>query len=147
MILVSACLLGLDCRYDGGDNKIEELLEFLSDKNYLPVCPEQMGGLTTPRDPAEITVASERKVITNSGEDVTSQFLKGAHETLKLKNLTGASYAILKARSPSCGSKQIYDGSFTKVLIQGQGLTSELLRQHDVKVYNENNYKEINWGL
>ena len=147
MILVSACLLGLDCRYDGGDNKIEELLEFLSDKNYLPVCPEQMGGLTTPRDPAEITVASERKVVTSSGEDVTSQFLKGANETLKLKNLTGASYAILKARSPSCGSKQIYDGSFTKVLIQGQGLTSELLRQHDVKVYNENNYKEINWGL
>ncbi len=106
-----------------------------------------MGGLTTPREPAEITVSTERKVITKSGEDVTSQFLKGAYETLKLKDLTGASYAILKARSPSCGSSQIYDGTFTKVLIQGQGLTSELLRQHDVKVYNENNYKEINWGL
>ena len=148
MILVSACLLGMDCRYDGTDNKVEELLAFLKDKAYIPVCPEQMGGLTTPREPAEIRCVNGcRKVFAKDGTDVTAAFEKGAEEALKLKELTGAQVAILKAKSPSCGSKRIYDGTHSKQLIDGEGFTSEKLRLAGVRIYNEENYKQIGGRL
>lgn len=144
MILVSACLLGLECRYDGSDNKDDGVVDFLKDKAYMPVCPEQMGGLTTPREPAEITHEGDiQKVYAKDGTDVTAAFEKGAQETLKLKMLTGAEYAILKATSPSCGSRHIYDGSFSKKLLKGEGLTAEVLRNHGVCIFNEKNYTEM----
>lgn len=143
MILVSACLLGLECRYDGSSNKDDELLAYLEGKDFIPICPEQMGGLTTPREPAEIRIVNgKRRVIAKDGTDVTLAFEKGASEVLKLKELTGADCAILKARSPSCGSLQVYDGSFRKKLIDGEGLTTDYLRKSGLTVHNELNYKE-----
>lgn len=144
MILVSSCLLGMECRYDGSHNEIAELLEFLEDKLFIPICPEQIGGLTTPREPAEIIVENGVRVVKNKlGQDVTKEFIKGAEESLKLAKLGNAKYAILKAKSPSCGSQNIYDGTFSKVLIEGQGLTSELLKENGLEIFNENNYREI----
>jgi len=148
MILVSACLLGLDCRYDGGNTKTDELLEFLEDTNYLPICPEQMGGLATPRDPVEITDKDNELIVkSKNGIDVTSEFVKGANESLKLANLTNAKWAILKSKSPSCGSVNIYDGTFTRTLISGKGLTAELLKENGIEVFNENNFKTMKRGL
>lgn len=148
MILVSACLLGLDCRYDGGNAQTDELLEFLKDTHYIPICPEQMGGLPTPREPAEITVhENELYVRSKHGIGVTSEFVKGANESLKLAKLTKAKWAILKSKSPSCGSVNIYDGTFTRTLISGKGLTAKLLTENGIEVFNENNYKTMKRGL
>lgn len=133
-ILVSACLLGTECRYDGSGGINESVLE-LSDKYQLiPVCPEQLGGLPTPRKPAEI---SNGLVIDRDGLDVTAQFRKGAEEVLKLGKLFHCSHAILKSRSPSCGCGKVYDGTFTGNLISGDGLTTELLIQNGIKVIND----------
>ncbi|WP_432408683.1 DUF523 domain-containing protein [Wukongibacter sp. M2B1] len=149
MILVSACLLGLDCRYDGRNATHDEILDFLKDKDFILVCPEQLGGLQTPRNPCEIAgrdgkavLEGETKVIDNQGRDVTKQFIKGAEETLKIAKLYNASMAILKERSPSCGSTMIYDGKFHGKLKAGRGVTSALLQQNNVKVFTEENYKK-----
>lgn len=134
MILVSACLIGMSCRYDGSDNKVDRVLSYLEGKQWMPVCPEQMGGLKTPRDPAEIT---KDKVMSKSGEDVTAEFIRGADEVARLARMVGASEAILKSRSPSCGSGQIYDGTFSKVLVPGDGLTVRALKKMNVCVKSE----------
>lgn len=134
MILVSACLIGMSCRYDGSDNKEDRVLSYLEGKEWMPVCPEQMGGLKTPRDPAEIT---KDKVVSKSGEDVTAEFIRGADEVARLARMVGASEAILKSRSPSCGSGQIYDGTFSKVLVPGDGLTVRALKKMNVCVKSE----------
>ncbi|WP_432663946.1 DUF523 domain-containing protein [Wukongibacter baidiensis] len=150
MILVSACLLGLDCRYDGGNTANKELLDFLKDKEFVMVCPEQLGGLQTPRNPSEISgedgnavLENGARVLDNQGMDVTCQFVKGAKETLKIAKLYNASMAILKERSPSCGSTKIYDGKFQGKLKAGKGVTVALLEQNDVKVFSEENYKDM----
>ena len=130
-ILVSACLLGTNCKYSGGNNYSEEVIEFLSNYEIIPVCPEQLGGLPTPRPASEII---GDKVINNEGNDVTQEYTKGAEETLKTAKLLGVKKALLKAKSPSCGNGKIYDGTFSGTLIDGDGITTKLLKENNIEV-------------
>lgn len=139
-VLISGCLLGLDCRYDGGNNYIEEIEKLKEAVNLIPVCPEQLGGLTTPRQPSEIR---EGNVISKTGADVTAEYEKGACEALKLAQLFGCTCAILKARSPSCGSGVIYDGTFSKTKIPGDGKAAALLKANGIRVYTEFELEEF----
>ncbi len=144
-VLISACLMGIDCKYNGENNLNPELIDLMThfnDLSFIPVCPEQLGGLTTPRTPCEIQQGS-RIVITESGADVSAMFTKGAKETLKLAELCHCESAILKENSPSCGSSTIYDGTFSHRKIPGQGLTACLLAQNGVKVFSENQLEEF----
>ena len=135
-ILVSACLLGLGCRYSGEKKADDRILGLLDRKDLvlIPVCPEQLGGLPTPREPAE---RRDGGVWDRGRQDVTEQFVKGAGEALKLASLYGCSQAILKERSPSCGSGKIYDGSFQGKVIDGDGITAELLKKNGIMVIGE----------
>lgn len=133
--LVSACLLGVPCRYDGTGKANERVLALARTHQLIPVCPEQLGGLSTPRSSAERVGA---RVVTKEDGDVTAAFVCGAEETLRLARLFGCRAAILKCNSPSCGSGQIYDGSFTGRLVPGDGVTAALLKQNGIAVYNEN---------
>ena len=113
-ILVSACLLGVNCRYDGKNGRRDEVLKLLREYELIPVCPEQMGGMETPREPSECRRDGGRvQVMNRKGQDVTEYFEKGGEEALKIAKLYGCRYAILKERSPSCGSGIIYDGTFS----------------------------------
>jgi len=146
---VSACLLGINCRYDNKNSLNKELLNFLQNKEYVIACPEQLGGLSTPRRPCEIIEGDGDSVLNgntnvenSTNEDVTDKFLKGAEETLKIANLYGAKIAILKSRSPSCGSQKIYDGTFEGKLKEGIGVTTALLRKNNILVLSDENYEE-----
>jgi len=130
-ILVSGCLLGLNCRFDGKNNYTKEIDEFLQDYSVIPICPEIMGGLPTPRIGAE-RVAD--RVITADGRDVTEQFRKGAEEVLFLAKKYNVKKALLKLRSPSCGSDKIYDGTFTNTVTKGNGVTAELLKNNGIEI-------------
>lgn len=134
--LISACLLGVNCRYDGKNNKLpDDKLEELKEKyELIPVCAEIYGGLTTPRVPSE---RREGRVYSKLGTDVTEEFTKGAGEVLYMAKLFGAELAILKENSPSCGSGTIYDGSFSGKLTEGDGVTAELLKKHGISVIGE----------
>ena len=136
-VLISACLLGVACRYDGLSKPLaKERLDSLKEKYHLiPVCPEIMGGLSTPRIPAEIQ--KDRKVFRKDGLDITDAYRRGAEETLRLAQLFNCKLAILKERSPSCGAFQIYDGTFSSKLTDGDGITAELLRQNDIQILGE----------
>ncbi len=143
-ILVSSCFL-LPTRYDGkaqDKKEVKELLKWLNENNHeiVPVCPEQLGGLTTPREPAEIVSNS---VVTKSGIDITEQFNRGASNSLDLYNKLNCDLAILKANSPSCGNKMIYDGSHNGNLIKGKGVTTKLLESKRIKVFSELEIEEI----
>ena len=130
-ILISACLIGDKCKYDGKSNYnplIKELLEYYE---LVPFCPEVEGGLKTPRDPAEL---KDGKVITSKGRDVTHQFEEGAEKAYNICMYLGIHYAILKDNSPSCGSTSIYDGSFKSKLIKGEGITTKYLKQRGIKI-------------
>ncbi|HYE09585.1 MAG TPA: DUF523 domain-containing protein [Patescibacteria group bacterium] len=140
-ILISACLLGVNCKYNGNNNKVENIIEELQNVTLIPICPEQLGGLTTPRLPSEIV--GNAKVISKEGHDVTGQFVTGAEETLKIAQLYHCRYAILKERSPSCGSNQIYDGSFQGKVKPGEGITAALLKRNGIEVYSEENFGEL----
>lgn len=133
-ILVSACLLGVACRYDGGSKPRPEILSLAQKHELIPVCPEQLGGLPTPRTPSE---RRGDRVVMADGADVTVQYRRGAAEALRLYRAMGCEAAILKERSPSCGSGRIYDGSFTGALTDGWGVAAELLRRSGVPVYGE----------
>ncbi len=133
-ILVSTCLLGVNCKYSGGNNYNEKVLDFIKDYEVIPVCPEIMGGLSTPRPPSE---RIGDKVINNQNIDVTNEYTKGANETLKLAQLFNVKKALLKAKSPSCGKGKIYDGTFTGTLIEGNGVTVELLESNGIEVITE----------
>ncbi len=133
-ILVSACLLGVNCKYSGKNNRNENVLRLAEKHTLIPVCPEQLGGLPTPRYPSEICGG---RVINNIGEDVTAYYEKGAGEALNIAKLFGCERAVLKARSPECGSKEIYDGTFTKTVIPGKGITAALLEENGIEVYDE----------
>jgi uncharacterized protein YbbK (DUF523 family) len=141
-ILVSACLLGVCCRYDGRGNPNEAVLALLSrdDVTLIPVCPEQLGGLPTPRVPSERLDGS---VINRAGEDVTAQFNLGAEEALKIARLYHCRTAILKERSPSCGCGKVYDGTFSGSLTEGNGVTAELLRREGIEVYGESRVSKL----
>lgn len=134
MKLCSACLLGVKCRYDGKDSLNKRVIELLKTEFLIPVCPEQLGGLPTPREPAEIV---GNRVITKSGIDVTEKFVRGAKETLRIAKLFGVKEAILKQGSPSCGCGRIYDGTFSGKTIKGDGVTTALLKKHGIKVITE----------
>ncbi|MEG0314640.1 MAG: DUF523 domain-containing protein [Erysipelotrichaceae bacterium] len=129
--LVSACLLGNNCKYDGDNNYNEEVVKFLEGKIYYSFCPEVEGGMYVPRIPCEIY---KGKVINKNGEDKTKEFESGANKALKLIKDKGITKAILKERSPSCGNKQIYDGTFTKTIIEGDGITAKLLKRNGIEV-------------
>ena len=135
-LLISACLMGFECKYSGGSNKLsdERLAELRAKYRLIPVCPESAGGLPTPRDPSE---RLGDRVISSKGRDVTAQFTKGAETALFLAKKYGCKQALLKRNSPSCGGEFIYDGSFSGRLIPGEGLTAELLRAEGIEVFGE----------
>lgn len=135
-ILVSGCLLGLGCRYNGERKGDERVMKLLTGEGIMmiPVCPEQMGGLPTPREPSE---RRDGGVWTIKGEEVTAQFRHGAEEVLRLAKMYGCSRAILKEHSPSCGSGKIYDGSFTGKVTDGDGVAAELLKRNGIEVVGE----------
>lgn len=135
-ILVSACLLGVQCRYDGGGNLDKHLEKAVKEGevNLIPVCPEMLGGLSTPRTPCE---RRGNKIMAKDGRDCTEAFEKGAKEALRLAKLYGCHYAILKERSPSCGFGKIYDGTFLGALVDGNGMTAELLAENGMEVIGE----------
>ena len=139
-LLISACLLGRNCKYSGGNN-YHPLTEALRDRYELvPVCPECMGGLPIPHDPAERV---GDKVISRTGTDVTAPFKKGAELALRRAQQTGAKLALLKERSPSCGCGAIYDGTFTGTVVPGSGVAAELLAKSGVTIYGESRIEEL----
>lgn len=141
-ILVSACLLGCPCRYDGQSKRHPEV-EALRERGYqlIPVCPEVQGGLPTPRPPAERQ--RDGQVVNREGADVTAQYQAGARLALETARAQGCTWAVLKERSPSCGSGEIYDGTFSGTLIPGDGVTAQLLRQAGIAVLGESQAETI----
>lgn len=147
MYLISACLCGENCKYSGGNNFDERAYKIFKEGKGVLVCPEQLGGLPTPRVPSEISggtgldvLEGKARVITKDGRDVTEEFIRGAEETLAIAKKYKCHTAIFKAKSPSCGINNIYDGSFSKKLIAGNGVTAEVLVKNGIKVFSE---KEI----
>jgi uncharacterized protein YbbK (DUF523 family) len=148
MILVSACLVGEKCRYDGNHNLIPEIVVAFGET--VRCCPEVLGGLPTPRVPAEIVggtaedvLDGKARVLTKEGADVTKAFLAGAHRSLEMARENQVSAAVLKESSPSCGSCFVFDGTFSDVKIPGIGLTTALLRRSGIPVYSEENFKKM----
>lgn len=139
-IIVSACLLGINCKYNGGNNHNPQMDRVLKQYHVIPVCPEQLGGLRTPRPPAEI---KNNKVVRQNGEDVTAYFEKGAQETLGIAILFSVKTAILKDKSPSCGKNFIYNGNFEEQLIKGEGITTSLLLENNIRIVSENELCKI----
>lgn len=135
-VLISACLLGVNCKYSGGNNYTKQVESLKEKYNLIPICPEIYGGLETPREPSEIV---DSKVLNKKGIDVTYQFKKGAEETLKLAEFYKVKLAILKEKSPSCGFEEIYDGTFSGKLKKGNGITAELLFQNGIKIIGGRN--------
>ena len=129
-ILISACLLGAACRYDGGSNPVLSVEALMGRCQLVPVCPEQLGGLPTPREPAERT---EGGVVTKTGADVSAQF----------QRIFGCKKAVLKERSPSCGAGEIYDGSFTGARVPGDGVTAQLLKANGIAVFGESEIETL----
>lgn len=134
MKLCSACLLGIKCRYDGQSRPNSKVLALAKKEALIPVCPEQLGGLATPRIPQEKV---GKRILNKVGEDVTDNFNRGAEEVLKLAKLLGIKEAIFKQKSPSCGCGLIYDGTFSGNVIKGDGFTTELLKKNGIKVISD----------
>ncbi len=139
-VMISACLMGVCCRYDGRGATLERLDELMKKHTLIPVCPEQLGGLRTPRPPAE---RQGGRVAGQDGSDVTEAYERGAREALRLARLLGCRCALLKERSPSCGSGQIYDGSFTATLTRGDGVCAGLLKENGIRVLGESRAGEL----
>ena len=133
MMLVSACLCGINCKYNGTNNYNEKVFNLVKEGNAIPVCPEQLGGLTTPRIPSEI---KDNKVINKDGIDVTNNFIKGANEVLDLCKKLNINKVILKSKSPSCGMGLIYSGNFDDKLVEGNGILTDLLLKNNIEVIN-----------
>lgn len=144
-LLISACLLGHNVKYNGGNNQIDiEALE--KEYNLISFCPEVEGGLSTPRPPSEIVCDKPLKLLNIEGKDVTQEFVLGAKKAVELAKKEGITKALLKAKSPSCGKGEIYNGTFAGVLREGDGVTVRLLEEIGVKVYNESEIKYIKKG-
>ena len=139
-ILVSGCLLGIACRYDGKSKPHQPVIELMDKYNLIPFCPEAIGGLPTPRPPAEIV---GDKVINSQGTDVTAQYSKGAEEALRIAKLYNCKYAILKEKSPSCGNGLIHNGKFDNGLIDGDGITTRLLKKNGIIVLGESEIEKL----
>ncbi|WP_244833633.1 DUF523 domain-containing protein [Clostridium sp. BJN0001] len=148
MFLISACLCGVNCKYSGKNNKNDMCVHLLKEGKALIICPEQLGGLKTPRKPSELQNAADEilddsgKIITCDGDDVTQNYLKGAEETLKIAEKAGIKKAILKEGSPSCGVNYVYDGTFTHKKIKGCGLTASILKKNGIDVLSEQDFEE-----
>ena len=143
-ILVSSCFLGTNCKYNGGNNKNEKILSVVKGIKCTSICPEVLGGLCTPREPAEIVggdgitvLKGNAKVINSKGQDVTGQFVDGAYRTLQIAQEGDFKQAILKANSPSCGNENIYNGKFNGGKVKGMGVTAALLTLNGITVYSE----------
>lgn len=146
MYLISACLVGVNCKYNGENNIDERIIRLIKNNKGILICPEQLGGLSTPRLPAEIVAINNGKKIVkdNKDIDVTEEFCKGAYESLKIAKLYNIKNAILKSKSPSCGYGKIYDGSFSNELVKGNGITADILEENGIKIYTEEDiYKLI----
>ncbi len=145
-ILISSCLLGAKVRYNAEGKMIDDprIQQWLNEKRFLMICPEMAGGLPTPRPAAEI---KQNRVMTKEGVDVTAQFQKGAEMALALCQQHGIQFALLKARSPSCGNAEIYDGSFQGKIITGKGMTAKLLSAHGIQVFNEDQLDALEMAL
>lgn len=140
-LLISACLLGYCCRFDGSNNgPMEDLIHLKQTYHLIPICPEQLGGLTTPRLPAE---RLGDRVVNSEGVDISEQYARGAKEALRLARLFGCKYAILKSRSPSCGVDEIYDGTFTHTVVRRSGTTAELLQANGITVLDETQVSQL----
>jgi len=139
-LLVSACLLGVSCRYDGKSKTLPQIEKLLARHTLIPVCAEIFGGLPTPRPPAECRGG---RVVTAAGADVTEAYQWGAQEVLRLARLYGCDGALLKERSPSCGSGTVYDGSFSGRLTDGWGVTAALLRNNGIPVWGESQAEQL----
>ena len=135
---ISACLLGHRCRYDGTDKRNDELIKLLDGHELIPVCPESSAGFTVPHEPIEL---KDNKAYLKDETDVTEQLYKGCLKCLKM--IEDCDFVILKSKSPSCGYKKIYDGSFNGILIDGNGMFTDLCLQNDMKVFSENDLYQI----
>ncbi|MCD4786050.1 MAG: DUF523 domain-containing protein [Candidatus Eremiobacteraeota bacterium] len=149
MIVVSACLAGRNCRFDKGSHPMQEIMEMVEEGKAILVCPEQLGGLPTPRPPSEIqkgdgddVLDGKSRIVNVKGQDVTNNFIKGAFESYRIVMESGAKKAILKSRSPACGVGQIYDGSFTGSLKKGNGIASALFIRSGFKVISDEEFQE-----
>ncbi len=140
VVLVSSCLTGTNCRYKGDNCKNERVLEFLKGNDVICVCPEVMGGLATPRPPAEIV---GDRIVNKEGIDVTEEYMKGARKTLEIAIQNHVDLCILKSKSPSCGLGRIYDGTFTGGMVDGDGVTAALLKKNGFKVMTETDLDKI----
>lgn len=138
-IMVSACLLGENCKYNGGSNRNEKVLEYIKDHQVIPVCPEVMGGLPTPRVPSEIR---DNVVINKEGTIVDKEFRKGAKEAFEIALRENVDLVILKAKSPSCGTKQVYDGTFSGRLVDGQGIFTAMIKEAGISFNDEKEFIE-----
>ncbi|MBE6742424.1 MAG: DUF523 domain-containing protein [Ruminococcaceae bacterium] len=139
-ILVSACLLGENCKYSGENNLHPEVIKLAQHFELIPVCPEVFGGLPIPREPAEI---KDGRVVNKSGDDVTAAFITGANETLYIAREKNCPAALLKEKSPSCGFGKIYDGSFSGRLTEGSGFTARLLSDAGIQVFGESQVNKL----
>jgi uncharacterized protein YbbK (DUF523 family) len=137
MILVSSCLAGINCRFDGRSKPNEYVINLVKRGLAIPVCPEELGGLSTPREPCE---PYNKKIITQSGIDLTEKFKEGAKKALDIALANECKVAILRIKSPSCGCGLIPDGTFSNKLIEGDGILTKLLKENNIRVYTEKNY-------
>lgn len=153
MYIISACLCGVNCKYNGENNLSERCMKLFREGKAVLVCPEQLGGLSTPRDPVELNneasevINGNGKALSNQGEDVTKQFIDGAYETLRIAKELGATKAVLKEGSPSCGSNYIYDGTFSRNKIKGKGITAQILENEDITVFSDEDLEVNNSKL
>lgn len=138
-IAVSSCLLGINCKYNGKSNYNEEIVKLKEKYELIPICPEVLGGLPIPRVPSEII---NNKVINQEGMDVTKNYIDGANKALQILKDNNIKIVILKAKSPSCGKGEIYDGTFSHTIVKGNGITSKLFLDNNITVYNEFNFKD-----
>ncbi|MEL7649608.1 MAG: DUF523 domain-containing protein [Sedimentibacter sp.] len=135
--IVSACLCGEKCRYDGKSSLSQNVKKLVDDGRAIMACPEIEGKLSVPRHPCEI---SRSRIINDHGEDMTENFMEGARKVLELAEKHNIKKAILKEKSPSCGSKFVYDGTFSRKLVKGQGITTKLLREHGIEVISDEDF-------
>ena len=153
MYIISACLCGVNCKYNGNNNTSERCLKLFKEGKAVLVCPEQLGGLSTPRNPVELNNAASEiiegngKALSSKGEDVTKQFLNGAYETLKIAKELGTNKAILKEGSPSCGANFVYDGTFAGNKIKGKGITAQILEDAGITVFSDEDLEVNNSKL
>lgn len=139
-ILVSACLLGENCKYNGGNNYIPTIDALKEHFEIIPVCPEYFGGMEIPRPPSEIV---GDRVLSKNGDDVTDYYNSGAEQCLYIAQEHNCPLAVLKERSPSCGCGKIYDGTFSGTVIEGNGITAQLLLDNDIQVFGESQIQKV----